>query len=83
MLRASGRASPLFPDEAPEAFGHKKSGCAKLDDLDITAGDEQIERAAADPHMASGSSLRHSGHSLSDLSLSINTLSFIRIYGDS
>jgi hypothetical protein len=52
VLRASGRASPLFPDEAPEAFGHNQHGRAKLDDLDITAGDKQIERAAVDLRMA-------------------------------
>ena len=44
----SGNASPLFIDETPEAFGHHQRGCAKLDDLDLTAGDEQIEGAAAD-----------------------------------
>jgi hypothetical protein len=50
----SGSASSLFIDEAPETFGHNQGGCAKLDDLDLTAGDEQLERAAADSGKAAG-----------------------------
>lgn len=49
-----GSASPLLIDEAPEAFGHNQRRCAKLDDLDITLGDEQIKRTAADPRVAAG-----------------------------
>lgn len=50
----SGSAAALFIDEAPEAFGHNQRGCTKFDDLDITAGDEQIKRAATDSGKAAG-----------------------------
>lgn len=50
----SGSAAPLFNDEAPKTFGHNQGGCAKLDDLDLTAGDKKIERAAADTGKAAG-----------------------------
>lgn len=55
----SGDASPLFINEAPKAFGHNQGRCAKLDDLDLTAGDEQIERAAADSGKAAGIGYTH------------------------
>tara|TARA_R110002033_G_scaffold45255_1_gene88561 strand:+ start:560 stop:745 length:186 start_codon:yes stop_codon:yes gene_type:complete len=50
----SGGAAALFIDEAPEAFGHNQGGCAKLDDVDLTARDEQIESAAADSGETAG-----------------------------
>ena len=50
----SGSAAALFIDEVPEAFGHNQRGCAKLDDLDITSGDEQIKRASADSGKTAG-----------------------------
>lgn len=57
----SGSATPLFNDEAPKindeapkTFGHNQGGCAKRDDLDLTAGDEQIELTAADSGKAAG-----------------------------
>ena len=49
-----GRAAALFIDEAPEAFGHNQRGCTKLDDLDITARNQQIKRTAADSSKAAG-----------------------------
>jgi hypothetical protein len=38
---------PLFIDEAPEAFCHHQGSGSELDDLNISAGDEEVKRAAA------------------------------------